>query len=116
MIEVQTCTINIFIAGDASDARRICRKQCMEIGLCVTVTPTEFIYTGGAEAGVCVGLVNYPRFPSTADELWQKARHIAEALRIGLCQWSYLLVGPDKSEWVSNRPEDVSHTPQMGTE
>src|SRR5262245_61588024 len=103
-----TYTIDIFIAGDAADARRICREQCMAIGLCVTVTPTDFIYTGGAESGVRVGLLNYPRFPTTPEALWATAQRVAEALRVGLCQWSYLLVAPDRSLWVSNRPEDVS--------
>ena len=106
MKEVSTYTVDIFIAGDIADARRICREQCMAIGLCVTVTPTEFIYTGGAESVVRVGLVNYPRFPSTPEELWQTAQKIAEALRAGLCQWSYLLVAPDKSAWISNRPDE----------
>lgn len=105
MIEVPTYTIDLFIAGDVADARRICREQCKAIGLCVTVTETDFIYTGGAEAGVRVGLVNYPRFPCSPDELWLKAWQVAEALKRGLCQWSYLLVAPDKTRWYSDRPE-----------
>lgn len=105
MSEVQTYTIDLFIAGDADHARRICRQMCMEIGLCVTVTPTEFIYTGGAESGVRVGLVNYPRFPATPEKLWETATLVAEALRVGLCQWSCLLVAPDKSKWINHRPE-----------
>jgi hypothetical protein len=101
--EVPTYTVDIFIAGEPADARRLCREFCMT-GLCVTVTPTEFIYTGGAETGVRVGLINYPRFPSTPEELWAKASQLSEVLRRGLCQWSYLLVAPDKSVWVSERP------------
>ena len=41
MSEVQTYTVDLFIAGDAAEARRICRQHCMAVGLCVTVTPTE---------------------------------------------------------------------------
>ena len=100
-----THTVDIFIAGDLSDARRICREHCKEIGLCVTVTPTEFIYTGGAESGVKVSLINYPRFPSTPAELFGAAENLAELLRIGLCQWSYLLVTPDRTLWVSDKPD-----------
>lgn len=105
MIEVPTYTIDLFIAGEVTDARRICREQCKGIGLCVTVTETEFIYTGGAEAGVRVGFVNYPRFPCSPDELWAKASVVGEALKTGLSQWSYLLVAPDRSRWYSDRPE-----------
>lgn len=104
MIEVPSYTIDLFIAGEAADARRVCRKVC-GIGLCVTVTETDFIYTGGAEAGVRVGLVNYPRFPCSREELWEKATLLAETLRIELCQWSYLLVAPDKTCWHGDRPE-----------
>lgn len=110
MKEVPTYTIDIFIAGDAADARRICRERCMSLGLCVTVTPTEFIYTGGQESGVRVGLVNYPRFPSTPEKLWETATWLAEALRIGLHQWSYLLVAPDRTVWESDKPPEPDRT------
>lgn len=43
--------VSIFIAGDPDAARRICRNFCDEEGLCVTVTPTTYVYTGGDENG-----------------------------------------------------------------
>src|SRR5690348_4274204 len=102
---LSTYRVEIFIAGDLDEARKICRIYCMAVGLCVTITPTEFIYVGGAENGVCVGLVNYPRFPSTPEEIWRKAKYLAERLRLDLCQWTYLLVAPDKTEWVNEKPD-----------
>ncbi len=59
-----SCPVSIFIAGDYDKAHEICRAHCDAVGLCVTVTATSYIYTGGEEAGVIVGLINYPRFPS----------------------------------------------------
>ena len=47
------------------------------VGLCVTITPTTFIYKDGRENGVIIGLINYPRFPSTREELENKAEEIA---------------------------------------
>ncbi|HEY7823728.1 MAG TPA: hypothetical protein VIG24_12880 [Acidimicrobiia bacterium] len=38
-------------------------KYCDAVGLCVSITSTRFVYTGGWEMGFRVGLRNYPRFP-----------------------------------------------------
>lgn len=97
-----TFTAIIYIAGDLAVARQICREFCMR-GLCVTVEPTEFIYTGGAETGVRIGLVNYPRFPSEPADLLIEARQLADDLRQGLSQHSWLIVTPNETIWNSLR-------------
>lgn len=104
---VDTHTIRLFVAGDAGEACRLLRQECYppNEGLCVTVTPTTFIYSGGSEVGVEIGFVNYPRFPTTEEELWSRACVVAARLVVGLCQWSALLVGPTKTEWINKRPE-----------
>lgn len=102
MISSPTIRFDIFIAGDLAQAKQACREFCRR-GLCVTVEPVAYIYTGGEEAGVRVGLINYPKFPSTADALQQTARDLAEALRERLCQDSYSIVGPETTEWFSTR-------------
>lgn len=99
--------VRIWMAGDLDKARDVCRRYCMEVGLCVTVTPTEFIYTGGAETGFVVGLLNYPRFPAEPEVLRDKAQALAERLRAELCQWSYLLEGSEQTMWVSYRPSQA---------
>jgi len=81
-------------------ARSWLRRFCYEKGLCVTVTASTFIYTGGEESGFCVGLVNYPRFPSTPDELEAKAIKIARGLIVACCQRTALVVGPKRTRWV----------------
>jgi hypothetical protein len=103
-----TYTAAIFIAGDLATAKLVCREYCMRVGLCVTVEPTTYIYTGGEEAGVRVGLINYPRFPSEPEELRRKALDLANVLVARLCQHSFCVVFPDETIWRSLRTEGVA--------
>lgn len=96
---------SIWIAGDHAQAIQACRAYCMDVGLCVTVTPTTYVYTGGVEAGVCVRLINYPRFPVLRDELRSKALHLADHLRCALCQHSYTVEFPDITVWDTLREQ-----------
>lgn len=100
----QTLRFDIFIAGDIAQAKQICRQYCFDVGLCVTVEPVGFIYTGGEEAGVRIGLINYPRFPTDAEKLRAVAHDLAGKLLVGLCQHSFSIVGPEQTEWFSRRP------------
>lgn len=103
MNELPTYTVQICMAGDTSHAKEICRAYCYAIGLCVTVEPTTYIYTGGEEQGFRIGLINYPRFPSEPEQIWKRARDLADQLTIALAQHSYLLIAPDKTLWYSRR-------------
>jgi hypothetical protein len=97
---------NIWIAGDANLATHACLKFCQE-GLCVIVTPTLYVYTGGSEAGVCVRMINYPRFPMDEVLLRVKAERLAEHLKAELCQGSYSIEFPDETVFFSTRPQDA---------
>ena len=99
-----TRSVTLYVAGDFAAARQACREFCMD-GLCVTVTPTTFVYTGGAEDGVSVGLVNYLRFPSSHEELADTAARLGEFLLGRLCQHSFLVVQPDRTVWHSRRED-----------
>ena len=99
----QTYAVSIWLAGSVADATRICRQFCKEVGLCVTVTPTDFVYSGGAESGVLVRMVNYPRFPAQADEINKKAFDLARVLRDGLSQWSVMIETPTDTTWLTVR-------------
>ena len=74
---------------------KICEKIADECGMCVTVTPTKFIYTGGAEDGCIVGLINYPRFPSTPESITTRALGLAKILKRKLGQLRCSVVTPD---------------------
>ncbi len=99
--------VSIFIAGDANAAAVICHAYCQEIGYCVTVTETSYVYRDGppADAGVIVGLINYPRFPAPPEQILAHAQELASRLRIGLGQESYSIQAPDKTLWISFREE-----------
>ena len=99
---VTTYRAQIFIAGNIDQAKQVCREFCMS-GLCVTVTPTTFIYTGGEEAGIVVGLINYPRFPADPTDILEKAEQLANLLRAKLCQHSFSIVADDTTIWSTHR-------------
>jgi hypothetical protein len=93
----------VYVAGEMEAALRICREYCLEIGLCVTVTPTEYIYTGGAEKGFEVGLIQYTPFETTPEEIFNKAKELGKRLAEENCQWSYTILTPEGSHFFSRR-------------
>lgn len=99
-----TLCFDIYMAGDIAQAKQVCREYCLDLGFCVHVEPVDFIYTGGEETGFKVGIIHYPRFPSTHDDLWQRATELADVMMKRLCQHSYSIVGPRDTIWFSRRP------------
>lgn len=97
--------VRIYIAGPIETAKHIIRRECMKEGLCVTITPTDYIYTGGEEAGYVVELINYARFPKTSEQLWDRMVLLAETLRKETYQHSATIMSPDRSVWVTSRKE-----------
>lgn len=97
--------VKIYLSGPIEIAKQILRQECKEKGLCVTVEPTTYIYTGGEELGYVVGLINYPRFPTECPEIWiwERAQKIAIKLIEGTFQSSALIVDPTRSFWMTNR-------------
>lgn len=107
MHTVETYWANIYVGlqpGYASErvytidsVKNILRIYMDEYKLAVTLTPTNFVYVGGSEPGIIVGLINYPRFPSTKDEIIAKAKHLAEYLKKHLEQERVSIVFPDNT-------------------
>jgi hypothetical protein len=66
------------------EALAICKKYCNLVGLCVTVTPTQFIYSSvpetpdGFEPGCLVRLIKYPRFPASPWDITGNALELAK--------------------------------------
>lgn len=75
------------------------------VGLCVTWTHTEFIYTDGREPGFVVGLINYPRFPSSPDQIKAHALAIAEMLLKECKQLKVSVVMPNETVILSTDEE-----------
>jgi hypothetical protein len=76
--EAASYEVKIYIAGDITMIKHFCQHHCAE-GACVTVTPTEYVYTGGREAGAIIGLINYPRFPKTPADIDSEAETMTVA-------------------------------------
>lgn len=104
-LTTQTYQIRLYLSGPIDVAKQVIRERCFARGLCVTVEPTTYIYTGGEEQGYVVGLLNYPRFPSTPKTLEDIAEDLALALLNRTYQGSVLIVSPNGSKWVSIRDE-----------
>lgn len=102
-----TVRYDIFMAGDPDAARRVCRAYCDEFGLCVHFHEVDYIFTGGEEIGFKVGLINYPRFPSTDAKLREHSAALGERLMASLGQGSWSMVGPDETTWHTRRPGDL---------
>lgn len=98
-----THVVRLYTSGPIEKIKDACRGFCLARGLCVTVEPTAFIYTGGEEQGAVIGLVNYPRFPQSPDEINRTARDLAEAILAKCYQHSVLIVRPDASIWITRR-------------
>jgi len=96
-ISVGFKNIDTGVEYSARHAKEICQDYCDEVGLCVTVAETEFIYTGGSERGCIVGLINYPRFPSTPEKILGHAFVLAKKLLDEYHQHKVSIICPDKT-------------------
>lgn len=97
---MKTYQATIYIAGSEADALRHIRAKCYGTGMCVTVTPTRFVYTRGEEPGVAVGFIQYPRFPASEESIFEAALTLARELIPVLNQKSASVVATDRTEWI----------------
>jgi len=105
MSECESYSVTIYIAGPIDQIKQQCRKYC-EKGLCVTVTPTDYIYTMGEESGAMIGLINYPRFPKDTADIYEEGVKLGEELMFKCHQGSFTIVTPTTSYFFSRRAKD----------
>lgn len=83
--------------------RKLCSEYVNKVGLCVTVTETEYIYSNdhgegyAGEPGVMVGLINYPRFPAGSHKIREQALELARILKDALEQHRVSVLFPDET-------------------
>lgn len=99
----KTFWARIYMSGPIEVAKQTIRQECLRDGLCVTIEPTTFIYTGGEEAGYVVGLINYPRFPNSPEAIEARARDLMEKLLDATFQHSALMMTANNTEWITRR-------------
>jgi hypothetical protein len=92
------------MAGDIRTAKQVIRKDVYAEGLCVTIEPTTFIYTGGEEEGFVVGFIDHPKHPTPHEMIFDRARSMAQRLMPELNQRTALLVDGDKTERIEIIP------------
>ena len=73
----------------------VCQEYCDQVGWCVTVTPTRFIYKNGYEPGAIVGIISYPRFPISKEDLRNRTVCLATKLLKELKQLRISVVFPE---------------------
>jgi len=103
--KTKTYWVKVFAAGAIEIAKQVCREEFLKKGLCITIEPTLFIYTGGEEIGFVIGLINYPRFPASPSSIRSRARQLAIKILDRTCQHSTLIMTPEKTEWITKRKE-----------
>ena len=103
MLTTSAYKCEIFMAGDYDQHCETARMFCDAQGLCVTITRTNYVYTGGEEAGVIIGLINYARFPSNREEIWAKAEALAKLCRVECAQQSFTIQDDKRSVFYSWR-------------
>jgi len=100
-----TYTASIFVTGE--NVVEACQKYCNTRGLCVTITETLHVYTGGQEKGYIIGLINYPRFPKSTSELEEIAHDLAHyVFEQTNYEGSFTIQTSVETAFVSNRPQD----------
>ena len=102
----ETFTIAIHIAGDYGIAKALCKGFAWDSPTCVTINKQCFIYTGGTEDGVRIGLVNYPRFPKTEDYLLGQAMRLTKMLIKETHETTALIVTDNQTFWVHRERQD----------
>lgn len=96
-----TYWVRIYASGPIEIAKQVIRRECLPGGLCVTIEPTQYVFLGGEEGGYVVGLVNYPRFPETPENVLERAKDLALKLLDETYQISILVMAADKTIWIS---------------
>lgn len=86
---------------DGLSVHEAIRKYVDAVGLCVSVTDTEYVYSYGSEPGIIVGLINYPRFPSDPAAIKAHATAIAEMLLKVCKQLKVTIVMPEDTIMLS---------------
>ena len=93
---------NAGITHSISAAENICQKYCDETGFCVSVTSTKYVYSNGWEQGAIVGILNYPRFAQSPDELRERTIILATELMLGLEQMRVTIDFPNDTVMLTN--------------
>jgi len=100
---IKTWWAFIYIGGNFQTSEMICRKLCFPKGLCVTIEPVKYIFAGGTEDGVRIGMIQYPPFPEKEKALVEKAILVGKEIAEANYQWSFSIITPTENIYLSRR-------------
>jgi len=101
--EIKTWWAQIYVGGDVGLTENVCRELCFPKGLCVTIEDVKYVFAGGTENGVRVGLIQYPPFPESEADLLKKAEMVGIKIAEVNYQWSFTIVTPNNTYFFSRR-------------
>jgi hypothetical protein len=100
---VESWWANVFVGGNYNAAEMACREMCFPKGLCVTIEKTKYIFGGGTEDGVRVGLIQYPPFPESIEDLIHKAISVGKKIAEENHQFSFTIVTARENVFFSRK-------------
>ena len=98
-----TYWVKIHLAGPIEVAKQYIRRKAKREGMCITIEPTTYIYSGGEEEGYVVRFINYPKFTKNWSNIWDNALKLAHELKEETGQDSFTIVDPKETYWYSDR-------------
>lgn len=108
--------VEVHMAGDIREAGLFLQQVAARRGMCVSITPTSFIYSGGREEGFRIGFINYPRFPQNPEEILRQAEELADWVRDHIGQYSWSITTPDETIYYSEIPKTIAQRRDGETE
>lgn len=95
--QVDTITARIYIAGDIGRITQECADYCDEVGLCVNIVESLYVYSFGRESGATITIINYPRFPDSYENIFSKAKCLGLKLMKNCNQRTFTISLEDKT-------------------
>lgn len=100
---VKTWYATLHIAGNIDVAKAFIQKRILNDGACFQIAPVDYVYSGGAETGMTIRCIHYPRFVDNGPEkLLERLMILANDLALELGQKSYTIETSDRTTYFDN--------------
>lgn len=100
--------VEIHMAGDIREASMFLQQVAARRGMCVSIHPQSYIYSGGREEGFLIRFINYPRFPKEPEAILKEAEELADWVRDHIGQYSWSITTPTETIWYSEIPKNIA--------
>lgn len=100
--------VEIHMAGDIREASMFLQQVAARRGMCVSIHPQSYIYSGGREEGFLIRFINYPRFPQEPKQILEQAEELADWVRDHIGQYSWSITTPEETIYYSEIPRKIA--------